>query len=369
MIASTQPGDRLRVLMTTDTVGGVWVYAMELARALRRDVEFYVASMGARASAAQAAEAEAAGVHFLDGGYKLEWMESPWRDVREAALWLQRLEAEIQPDLIHLNQYAPGNLSWQCPVLMAGHSCVQSWWRSVYGMDAPDQYDLYRDVVASGVRRAGFLTAPSAWMLDTLRELYGPLPRGYPIYNGRSAEALRQRGPKAPVVFSAGRLWDRAKNIESVLHIAGELPWRVVVAGPGVDKRRVPENVVALGPVRPGVIARWMKDAAIYALPARYEPFGLSILEAALAGCCLVVGNIPSLREIWGETAHYVDPNDPKALRDTLRMLTEDADLREEYARRARIRASRYSLTRMRDEYLGVYTQLVGTPTGAYRGA
>ncbi len=32
-------------------------------------------------------------------------------------------------------------------------------------------------------------------------------------------------------------------------------------------------------------------------LPARYEPFGLSVLEAALSGCALVLGDIPSLRE------------------------------------------------------------------------
>ena len=34
-------------------------------------------------------------------------------------------------------------------------------------------------------------------------------------------------------------------------------------------------------------------------LPARYEPFGLSILEAALSGCALVLGDLPSLRELW----------------------------------------------------------------------
>ena len=43
-----------------------------------------------------------------------------------------------------------------------------------------------------------------------------------------------------------------------------------------------------------------MARASIYALPARYEPFGLSILEAALSGAALVLGDIPSLREVWG---------------------------------------------------------------------
>jgi glycogen(starch) synthase len=48
-------------------------------------------------------------------------------------------------------------------------------------------------------------------------------------------------------------------------------------------------------------------------LPARYEPFGLSVLEAALSGCALVLGDIASLREVWGGAACYVRPGDSRA--------------------------------------------------------
>ena len=54
--------------------------------------------------------------------------------------------------------------------------------------------------------------------------------------------------------------------------------------------------------------------AAIYALPARYEPFGLSVLEAAQHGCALVLGDIDSLRENWDGAALFVDPDDAGAL-------------------------------------------------------
>lgn len=363
-----QDRDRYRVLMTTDTVGGVWVYSMELARALRRDVEFFVASMGAPASEAQIEEADAAGVHLINGGYKLEWMDSPWRDVSEAAAWLRELESEVQPDLVHLNQFAHGSLPWLSPVMVVGHSCVQSWWQAVHGTDAPERYGLYRDVVAAGLHGADCVVAPSRWMLESLRSNYGPLPESFHIYNGRGRGNFAPPAGKASVVFSAGRLWDQAKNIQSLIAVASDLPWPVVIAGPGIERTRCPENVAALGPVTSDVVARWMKEAAIYALPARYEPFGLSVLEAALSGCALVLGDIPSLREIWGETARYVTPDDPHALRATLRELMEDRGLRNEYARRARIRASRYSLERMRGEYLGAYRQLAGAPTGAFKG-
>ena len=56
-----------------------------------------------------------------------------------------------------------------------------------------------------------------------------------------------------------------------------------------------------LGSLSPRALAAWLARAAIYCLPARYEPFGLSVLEAALSGCALVLGDIPSLREIWDD--------------------------------------------------------------------
>ena len=53
---------------------------------------------------------------------------------------------------------------------------------------------------------------------------------------------------------------------------------------------------------------------AIYASPARYEPFGLGVLEAALSSCALVLGDSPTLREPWSDAALFVPPDDHDAL-------------------------------------------------------
>ena len=78
------------------------------------------------------------------------------------------------------------------------------------------------------------------------------------------------------------------------------------------------ENLRHLGRLAPADLASWLGRAAIYALPARYEPFGLSILEAALAGCALVLGDIDSLRELWDGCALFVPPEDDDALAEAL---------------------------------------------------
>lgn len=100
---------------------------------------------------------------------------------------------------------------------------------------------------------------------------------------------------------------------------------------------------------------RWLGRAALFALPARYEPFGLSALEAGLAGCALVLGDIPSLREVWGDAAYFVPPEEPEALRQALVKLSGDLAARIELAVRARRRALEYSPARQAAGYLAVY--------------
>ena len=87
-------------------------------------------------------------------------------------------------------------------------------------------------------------------------------------------------------------------------------------------------------------MARHLGSAAIFAAPARYEPFGLAILEAAAAGCALVLGDISSLRENWGGAALFVDPEDPPALQRRHHALIADPEERTRLAAAARDRAA-----------------------------
>jgi glycosyltransferase involved in cell wall biosynthesis len=110
-----------------------------------------------------------------------------------------------------------------------------------------------------------------------------------------------------------------------------------------------------LGRLGSDALAGWYARAAIYALPARYEPFGLSALEAAHSGCALVLGDIPSLREIWGDAAVFVPPEDCPALENAIRGLIDDPERRQSMADAARERASRYTPARMAEQYLAAY--------------
>ena len=93
-----------------------------------------------------------------------------------------------------------------------------------------------------------------------------------------------------------------------------------------------------------------MSHASIYALPALYEPFGLSILEAALSGCALVLGDIPSLRENWTGAALFAGD-----LKEALTSLMDDFALRNRLATAARKRALTFTPERMAAGYLAAY--------------
>ncbi len=144
----------LNVLMTADTVGGVWTYALDLVRSLAEyGCEITLAAMGGLLSAGDArSAAHIRNLHLCESSFRLEWMDDPWNDVAEAGTWLLELAHKVQPDIVHLNNFAHGNLPWQAPVLMVGHSCVLSWWQAVKGEAAPAELGSLRThVVRSGL--------------------------------------------------------------------------------------------------------------------------------------------------------------------------------------------------------------------------
>jgi glycogen synthase len=333
----------MKVLMTADAVGGVWTYARDLADALAADV--VIATMGP--PPAERPD------DVVVSTYALEWEDEPWDDVDRAGAWLLELEEELRPDVIHLNGYAHGVLPWRAPVVMAAHSDVCSWWLAVHGEPAPARYDAYRSAVAGGLRAAGVLVAPTAAVLADLERSF-QLPRtSLVVPNGSSL--VPAPAEKEPLVAALGRFHDRAKNLAAIERARTGCPWPILTGGEGATLGRLGrEDVRAL-------LAR----ASVFAAPAWYEPFGLGILEAARSACALVLGDLPSLRELWEGAALFVPPADDGALAAALQLLARDEELRTELAGRARRRSARYTVERMARGYAAVYDGLLARSVAA----
>ena len=359
-----------RVLMTTDVVGGIWSYALDLAAGLAEaGTRTVLATLGPAPGDTQ--RAEAAGVPGLIlevGNFPLEWMPGAEDGVCRAGDWLLQLEGWHAPDLVHLNGYAHAELPWRAPCIVVAHSCVRSWWRAVHGRQPPQPWDAYADTVAAGLASADLVVAPTAAHLREVEAIYGRRPSARVIHNGIDASLYRS-GLKRDLIFSAGRVWDEAKNVRALDAVAPRLAWPVIVAGDwrppaSVAGSEPPSHLLCLNLLQRTQVRDWLASASIYASPARYEPFGLGVLEAALSGCALVLGDIPTLRELWSDAALFVPPDDHSALLAALADLIQRPALRTCYARAARARGLGYSCARMTEAYLDAYA-MQGRPVAA----
>jgi glycosyltransferase involved in cell wall biosynthesis len=349
----------MKVLMSTDSLGGVWSYSLDLTRSLRRHgIEVVLAVLGGELDREQRARARSCGaVAVAECGRRLEWMDDPWGDVETSGRWLQELAEEHEVDLVHLCSYAHAALPWRQPTLLVAHADVLSWWRHVRGEPAPASWDRYREEAIEGLAAADAVVAPTSAALNDLQASFGfPAARGLVIPHGSGTPAVEQPGPRDELVLAAGRLWDVAKGLDVLDRAADGLAWQVCAAG---DLGRADvRHVHALGRLRPDRLAALRGRAAIFAAPASYEPFGLAALEAARSGCALVLGDVPSLREVWGDTATYVDPHDSEELHSCLAKLIAAPERRDYMARRALRRSRRFSVATMGRAYARLYSGL-----------
>lgn len=345
----------MHVLTTIDAVGGVWTYALELARALP-DVDFSFAQLGPRPSSTQREEVEAlSNVRLFESDFKLEWQDDPWVDVDESSFWLLELEGELKPDLIHLNGYSHGALLFasEIPKVVVAHSCVLSWWQAVNGEPAPKEWREYERRVELGLSMANVVVAPTEAFGRELKRIYNLPSEVQTIHNG-AAPFLLEPTPREQFVLAAGRAWDEAKNFAILNEAAASVPVRLAGEARDFDA----PNLELLGRLSRAELQHQLARAKVFAHPALYEPFGLGVLEAAQSGCALVLSDIPTLRELWDGAAVFCPPRDANDWTLTLEFLMNNEDERRALGERAQQRAAKYSREAFGEGYRALYERL-----------
>lgn len=345
----------MRLLLTTDAVGGVWRYSADLARGLRRrGIECVLAVLGPAATPAQRHEVE--GVELVHTGLPLDWTAETPADLAAASERLAGLAALLGADAVHLHAPALATARFPAPVVAVAHSCVGTWWRAMRTGPPPPGLAWRIEATALGLRRAGAVIAPSAAHADAVHAAYG-VPPPHVVHNG-AAPVLAAAGPRARAVLTAGRLWDEAKGAAAIDRAAGTLDAPVLAAGPlrgptgGAIGLR---HLRHLGTLDPAAMARAYAEARVFVSMARFEPFGLSVLEAAGAGCRLVLADTPVFRELWDGAATFV--GDDAALRPALQRALDTPD-----DGAAPARAARYTLDRMIDATLQLHRRHAMAP-------
>lgn len=356
----------MRLLITTDTVGGVWRFSLELVKGLL-DAGDCVAlvSFGNPMSSSQRAEclwiAARWGERFRYHSAKipLEWMQTNENCFRDGEMVLQELAREFRAELLHSNQFCYGAARLGIPVAVTAHSDVLSWSRACRGgvLEESGWLRRYRSLVQTGLDYASTVTAPTEWMLNELQLGFRVPRESYAIANGRSISPARAHHRYLQAV-TAGRLWDEAKDVALLGDVRS--PFLHVVAGDiqgDCSKFAELRNVEFRGSLREDEMLRLFAESAVYVCTSRYEPFGLAPLEAALAGCAVLARNIGSLREVWQDSAVYFE--DADHLSQLLTELAERPALLREAQVRACQQAQNYSRDRMTAAYRALYSHVL----------
>jgi glycosyltransferase involved in cell wall biosynthesis len=209
------------------------------------------------------------------------------------------------------------------------------------------------------LRGARLVIAASTALGEAARQLGAQEVRV--IANGVDVPAEVGAEAEPPEVLYAGRLSPEKGVLELVEAAQG---MNLVVAGDGPLRSRVPR---ALGFVPHDELQKLYARAAVVACPSRREGFGIACLEAMAHARPVVATNVGGLRDLVvdGETGLVVPPRDPRALREALRRLLEDSDLRGRLGRKGRVRAQeRFSWPSVTDAMLAAYAEAAARMSG-----
>jgi glycosyltransferase involved in cell wall biosynthesis len=359
----------LRILITADAVGGVWQYSLDLARGLSRlGHETVLALMGPAATDEQIKAAiEVPGLRLVDTGLALDWLAEDEASLVRAAQAIADLAAETGADIVQLNTPALAALAdFPCPAIAVVHSCVATWWEAVQGSELPADFAWRTDLVARGLEAARAVVTPTAAFGEAVKRRYRLKKGPRTVHNGRSPLTLPIGAPH-DFVFTAGRLWDEGKNLGLLDAAAGRIGVPVRAAGPlaGPNGARVIfDNIHCLGNLDEEELGRWLSARPVFVSAALYEPFGLAVLEAASAGCPLVLADIPTFRELWDEVAIFVDPRDEEGFARAIGDLVGDDFERAVLGRAAKERAARYTPDAMAAQMASLYRALLPAVRG-----
>ncbi len=301
---------------------------------------------------------------------------------------LPRLAARSGAALLHSLQFvAP--LRPGCPSVVTVHDLA---YRLFPGTVEQPRRAYYGALVPATLRRAAaVVTNSEATAADVAREFpftrgrITVTPFGTPSWVWRQPAASAPAGPEAdaPYVF-VGTLEPR-KNLGRLLEAyrvfldrqaaeAQPAPPLVLVGAPGWgdSQLRVPiRRLLQRGKLRlegycgPDRLWGIYRSARALLFPSLHEGFGFPILEAMAAGLPVVTADRGAMREVAGEAALLVDPEDTETIVAALARLEADAPLRAAMTAAGHARAREWSWERTAAATVEVYRRVIATGQGA----
>lgn len=178
--------------------------------------------------------------------------------------------------------------------------------------------------------------------------------------------------PEGAYLFSLGnsRPYKNVRNtVRAFAQIAPDHPEaRLVMTGRGdsttvlralATELGVEAQVEFTGSVPDERVVELYQGARALVFPSRIEGFGFPLIEAMALGCPVIASDIPTLREIGGDSAVFVNPDGPDEIAAAMRRVLSEPDLRDDLRARGYAHAARFQWATCAERTLSVYRQLL----------
>jgi len=261
-------------------------------------------------------------------------------------------------DIIKLSTQAVADLNCHGRLLAVSHA-VRNFYAAC-GLATKKTHVLYNGVDPARFRPrpgSGFLhrqlgLPPDAQLIGTIGQI--SLRKGQDVL-ARAAATLADDLANVHYVIVGERFSekDESRKFEADLHAAaaGALAGRFHFLGFRDDVERI------------------LGELTLLVHPARQEPLGRVLLEAAASGVAVIATDVGGTGEIFpppSQSARLVPPDDPQALATAILELTGDEALRTRLARAARRRAEEaFDVDRAAAELVGHYREVTSSSASA----
>jgi glycosyltransferase involved in cell wall biosynthesis len=203
---------------------------------------------------------------------------------------------------------------------------------------------------------------------DRTTVVYNGVPAPRPASSRRVTRQSLGIPLDAPLLINVGR-FSRQKNQEFLIRlIAGNREIHLVLVGNGelrehlhaaAAQLQVADRVHFTGEVSPADVSSLIAASDVFVLPSLFEAVGMVVLEAMLLGVPVVSNDIPSSHEFIGTDGVIVDIDSPNEWLASIQMLLNQPEAAADMARRANIKAQRFTVERMADGYERQMTPMV----------
>ena len=289
-------------------------------------------------------------------------------------------------DIYHLP--SPDGIGpYQGRLIVTVHDLIHKTCSQSQSLQATASIEGYMKVIA--LKADGIICISENTRRDLHRHYNIPAQRTRVIYNGvdhsvfypltpaeglKAAGQLKSLGIERPYILYVGTIEPR-KNLTGLLEsfallktkkvfqgqlvVVGMKGWMVENIGELIKRLGIAEDIVFTGFISDENLRLLYNRTELFVFPSLYEGFGFPILEAFACGAAVITSNTSSCAEIAADAALTVDPQDITAIAQAMEKVLTDKAINQSLRQAGLKRASEFSFTRMAQETLNFYQDVI----------